>query len=77
MYPQLSLPVLAEQVGESWFDAYIKERFSARKGFSLLLILLDHPDNKDWLLLNIGLIANVNQTMPSATWLNSGGGSLH
>ena len=51
--------------------------FSARKGFSLLLILLDHPDNKDWLLLNIGLIANVNQTMPSATWLNSGGGSLH
>ena len=51
--------------------------FKARNRFSLLLILLDHPHNKDWLLLNIGLIANVNQTMPSDTWLNSGGGSLH
>ena len=32
------------------------------------LFSLITPYNKDWLLLNIGLIANVNQTMPSEAW---------
>ena len=40
--PQLYLPLLARQIGGNWFHAYLKGQypFSARSGFSLLVILL-------------------------------------